>query len=69
LYFSRGGLWAQKGRHGRAIADYDEAIRLDPKSAIAYYARGFSRKASGDWEGAKADFAEAARLDPKFEEP
>jgi tetratricopeptide (TPR) repeat protein len=30
----------RQGDYARAIADYDEAIRLDPKNFGAYYRRG-----------------------------
>ena len=39
-YNSRGAAYYAKGDLDRAIADYDEAIRLDPKEAIAYNNRG-----------------------------
>ena len=38
----RGFSHAEKGDHDKAIADFTEAIRLDPKDADAYYYRGFS---------------------------
>jgi hypothetical protein len=46
------------------IADYTQAIRLDPGFAVAFNNRGIARKAKGDRAGAKADRAEAHRLDP-----
>ena len=45
-----------------AIADYTEAIRLDPKKAEAYYGRGCSYKNKGDQGKADADFAQAEKL-------
>jgi Flp pilus assembly protein TadD len=30
------------GRHERAIQDYDEAIRINPENANAYYGRGLA---------------------------
>ena len=35
-----GSKYAMKGQFDRAIADFDEAIRLDPKNADAFYNRG-----------------------------
>ena len=49
-----------------AIADYDEAIRLDPHYAHAHYNRGLSRAALGDKPGAIADYERPASL---FMEP
>ena len=39
-YNNRGAAKAALGRHDDAIADYDEAIRLKPDHAEAYYNRG-----------------------------
>jgi hypothetical protein len=52
-------------RQHRAIADYDEALRLDPKYAFAFNNRGNVYKAKGDLDRAIADYNEALRLDPK----
>jgi tetratricopeptide (TPR) repeat protein len=48
-----------------AIADYSEAIRLDPKHPKAYRCRGSAWHQSGQWDKAIADFSEAIRLAPK----
>src|SRR5262249_56598561 len=48
-----------------ANADFDEAIRLEPKFASAYTDRGSAYRARGDNDHAIADFGEAIRLDPK----
>ena len=39
-YNNRGVAYGAKGDRDRAIADYNEAIRLDPKFAMAYNNRG-----------------------------
>src|SRR5258708_14188921 len=49
----------------RAIADYSEAIRLDPKYAMAFDGRGDAYRAKGDNDRASADYNEAIRLNPK----
>jgi tetratricopeptide (TPR) repeat protein len=46
-----------------AIADTTEAIRLDPKSALAYELRSRARSRSRDFRGAIDDATEAIRLD------
>ena len=48
----------------RAIADFDQAIKLDPKNAKAIYERGVAKRKSGDAAGADADIAAAKQLDP-----
>jgi hypothetical protein len=50
-----------------AIADYTEAIRLDPKFSRAYGYRGNAYVGKGELDRAIADYTEAIRLDPKSE--
>ena len=47
------------------LAEYDEAIRLNPDSAEAYFNRG---KAKRRTPSAIADFDEAIRCNPDFAE-
>ena len=60
-----GDAYAKKGQHDRAIADYSDAIRLDPKSASAFQSRGLAWRHKGKRDWAIADFNEAIRLDPE----
>ena len=39
---NRGLVYQTKGDLDRAIADYNEAIALDPKDPMPYYVRGSS---------------------------
>jgi len=64
-YFNRGTAWSFKGDNDRGIADYTEAILLDPKNAKAFNNRGNAWMFKGDNDRAIADFTEAIRLDPK----
>ena len=62
-YINRGNVWSDKGDVDRAIADYNEAVRLAPDSALALYLRGLARQKKGDKAGI-ADIAAAKRIDP-----
>ena len=42
IYIDRGIAYENKGEYDKAIADYTEAIRLDPKDAKAYCSRGWA---------------------------
>ena len=55
---------SHKGDNDRAIADYNEAIRLDSKSTLAFIGRGDAYANKGDRDRALADYNEAIRLDP-----
>jgi tetratricopeptide (TPR) repeat protein len=63
-YGNRGAAYYNQGQHDLAIADLDEAIRLDPKLATAYGIRGFAYNSKGQRDRAIADLDEAIRLDP-----
>ena len=65
-YCNRGIAYRHKGEYDKAIADYTEAIRLDPKYAKAYNNRGIAYRHKGEFDKAIADYTEAIRLDPKF---
>jgi len=52
------------GKTGGVFADFDEAIRLEPKLAGAYYARGVSYAKKGNRTRALEDYRRALELDP-----
>ncbi len=62
-YFERAMARAKNDFDGK-IADYSEAIRLDPERSMAYNNRGWARHQKGDLNGALEDYTEAIRLDP-----
>jgi tetratricopeptide (TPR) repeat protein len=53
-----------KGDNDRAIADYNEAIRLQPGYALAYNNRGGAYVRTGDFDRAINDYTEAIRINP-----
>jgi lipoprotein NlpI len=64
-FHSRGVEWIGKRDYDRAIADYDEAIRLDPHDALAYYNRGVAWHGKHDYDRAIVDYDQTIRLDPQ----
>lgn len=72
-YFRRGMYYAVGGDSGRAdaghdydraIADFDQAIRLDANRAEYYAARGDAHSDKGDDDRAIADYGAVLRLSP-----
>jgi tetratricopeptide (TPR) repeat protein len=57
---------SKKGDYKGAIADLDQAIRLNPKNALIYNNRGTIRYKLGDKQGAIIDYDQAIRLNSKF---
>lgn len=47
-----------------AIADFDQAIRINPNNGSAYTSRGYVRDFLGDKQGAIADYNQAIRINP-----
>ena len=63
-YNNRGLAYSKKGDTDRAIADYTQAVQLDPKYAHAYQNRGLAYYGKGDTDRAIADSRRARQLDP-----
>ena len=52
-------------QYGRAIADLDQAIRLNTNNAEALYVRGLAKQKIGN-AGANADLVRAKQLNPQL---
>jgi len=59
-----GDALSGKGDYDGAIAEYREALRLDPKSAEAHVGIGAALSRKGKWKEVIPEEAEALRLDP-----
>lgn len=70
IRFNNSGLTNYgKADHDSAIADFTEAIKLDPRYASAYYNRSLAYEAKGERKRAKADYYQALTLNSKIESP
>ncbi len=53
-----------RGAYKQAVAEFTEAIQLDPKHAEAHFARGLANHLNRDYRAALADYTEAIRCRP-----
>jgi tetratricopeptide (TPR) repeat protein len=65
-FYNRALAYENKEDLVRAIADYDEALRLNPNDADALLYRGLNKQRIGDKIGGEADIAEAKRINPNI---
>lgn len=54
------------GDYGKSISACDDAIRIDPCCAAAYYTRGFAHRYKQEYDRAISDFTKAISIDPKY---
>ena len=64
FYLARGALHSRRGDFDRPIADFDQAIRLEPGKAPAYSHRGNAWASKGDRDRTLADYEAAIHIDP-----
>jgi tetratricopeptide (TPR) repeat protein len=65
LYYLRGNARLERSDHAGAVADYSEALRLDPGRLDIIMKRGQARLEVRDTDGAFADFDAALQADPQ----
>src|ERR1700722_17986115 len=68
-YVDRGLAREKKGDLDGAMADYNQAIKLNPKFDFPYNNRGNVRRKRGDLEGAMADYNRAIQINSKYPSP
>src|SRR5712691_7888220 len=66
IYLTRAAAYAGKGDYERALADYDEAIKLAPHTALAFALRGEVRAKRREYDSAIADYERAIELEPNL---
>ena len=64
LHVLRGDVYAEEENWDLALAEYEQAIRLNPDHAAAYAGRGYALAGKGDEGAAIDDYIRAIRLDP-----
>jgi WD40 repeat protein/tetratricopeptide (TPR) repeat protein len=65
LYQARARDYWRSGEFDKAIAEYGELIRIDPKSATGYTSRAALYRRKGQFDKAIADYDQVIRLDPQ----
>ena len=65
-HYNAGVELQEQGQLEEAIAEYDEAISLDPGFALAYCNRGVAYNDKNEFARAIADFDKAIELDPEL---
>jgi GH25 family lysozyme M1 (1,4-beta-N-acetylmuramidase) len=65
LYLSLANTEFLQGNLRGALAEYDKALALAPKNALAYGGRAMVRDRLGDYRGAIADYSHVITLTPK----
>lgn len=64
IYHSRGSAYWRNGDFNAAIADENEAVKIDPGLGEAYMRRGAAYIATGEHDRAIADSTKAIEIDP-----
>lgn len=62
---NRGIVQLRRKEYAKAISDLSDAIKLQPRFAVALYARGLAENAKGDRAGGDADLKAALAIAPR----
>jgi tetratricopeptide (TPR) repeat protein len=62
IHCHRGYVFCQTGEFDKAMEDFTEAIRLNPRNAEAFYNRAISYQEIGETSKSEKDFAQAKML-------
>lgn len=67
-YMLRGDIYQMLDRHRDALADFSDALQLDPASFMALYQKANEEYELGDYSTAKADYTRLRSLNPRSAE-
>jgi len=65
-YLNQGVAYSQKGEFERAVSNYNKAIEVNPKFAVAYLNRGFTYSKLGEYDRAISDYSKATEINPRY---
>src|SRR5262249_43058288 len=68
-YHVRGWIYYRRQDYDKALADYEQAIRLVPTETVFYRDRGNVALARKEYDKAMADYSKAIELDPTYPVP
>ena len=68
LYADRGMVYLRQGNYDKAISDFNDALKLSPKSARALYGRGVAEARKNATQQSEADVAAARSIAPQLPE-
>jgi tetratricopeptide (TPR) repeat protein/predicted aspartyl protease len=60
----RGFVLFRMGRYDKSIADYNDALKLNPKAALSLYSRGLAKIRAKKTADGEADMAQALKMQP-----
>ena len=66
IHNNRGSVYNSKGEYGRAILEYNKAIKIDPTFINAYNNRGNSYRNKREYDRAILDYTKAVKIDPRY---
>ncbi|MCL5101943.1 MAG: AAA family ATPase [Candidatus Marsarchaeota archaeon] len=64
-HWRKGNSLFEASKFSEAIAEFTEAIRIDPEYSDAYFNRALAERISHDYNSAKADLQKVMELEPK----
>ena len=68
FYLTRGKASIEKGDYDGAIANYNKAIDINPRYAMAYYNRGRAYNIKGQYDQVISDCNKAIEINPRYAE-
>ena len=66
IHLFKGAACVLKEQWDEGISEYNKALELNPRFAIAYRTRGFAYCGKGEYEKALSDFTKAIEINPMY---